>query len=472
MASIDSLKASDGSGNASVATVQNARSALATTIVVDTVQGINTNFHATMGTPHTFVDPVTSEEITIISEATAVDFKGHVDGSNLEIDTIAPGYTDAGSEVGDIVIIKPTTQWADEVADVLEVAHDDDGTLKDDSISADSMFVDALNPVTRADETFGDFVSSGLLVTDDTGLTADLSAGVAYINGIRLEVAAELNHTYTASKDTYVDLGSDGVVDYNEETNGAASPALAANHIRLAKVVTNGTDTTSVVTSGIDSLGNSIYNNHPHYAQKIFTATGTWTKPAYLKFAIVEVQAGGAAGGGAPLNGGSGLTAGGGGGGGGYSRSKILAADLGATETVTVGAGGTGTTGSGGAGGASSFGAHAVAAGATGGATRVGVGFSAINAGGTVSAGDIQIHGSQGNPAIILSATSQVSGAGGDSVLGAGGRGIASNSGTDSDGNVGLGYGGGGSGGLNDDNTSASSGGDGAAGIVIVHEYY
>lgn len=133
MASIDSLKASDGSGNASVATVQSTRSGGATTIVVDTVQGINTNFFATMGTPHTFQDPVTGEDITIISEATAVDFKGHVDGANLEIDAIAPGYTDDGSAVGDIVIIKPTTEWADEVADVLEVAHDDDGKLKDDA---------------------------------------------------------------------------------------------------------------------------------------------------------------------------------------------------------------------------------------------------------------------------------------------------------------------------------------------------
>ena len=130
MASITSLKASDGSGNASVATVQSVRSPLATTLVVDTVQGINSSFHATMGTPHTFVDPVTSETITVISEASAVDFQGHVDGGNLEIDTIAPGFTDAGSAVNDIVIIKPTTQWADQVATVLNVAHDDDGTLK------------------------------------------------------------------------------------------------------------------------------------------------------------------------------------------------------------------------------------------------------------------------------------------------------------------------------------------------------
>lgn len=119
MLSIDSLKASDGSGNASVATVQNVRSPGATTIIVDTVSGYPTKFFGSMGTPHTFTDPITSEEITVISEATAVDFEGHVDAGNLEIDTISPGYTDNGSEVGDIVIIRPVTEWANRIANLL-----------------------------------------------------------------------------------------------------------------------------------------------------------------------------------------------------------------------------------------------------------------------------------------------------------------------------------------------------------------
>lgn len=132
MASIELVKGSDGSGNASLATVQNTRAPLATTIDVDTVLGINgAGFAGSMGTPHTFVDPVTSETITVISEATCVDFTGHVDGSNLEIDDIAPGYTDNGSAVGDIIIIRPTTQYADNLADILDAAHNDDGTLKD-----------------------------------------------------------------------------------------------------------------------------------------------------------------------------------------------------------------------------------------------------------------------------------------------------------------------------------------------------
>jgi len=135
MASIEQIKASDGTGNANVATVQSSRSSGASTIIVDTVAGINPGgFAGSMGTPHTFIDPITSEEITVISEETCVDFTGHVDGSNLEIDDIAPGYTDDGSEVGDIVIIRPTTQYGDNLAEVLEESHNDDGSLNDAAI--------------------------------------------------------------------------------------------------------------------------------------------------------------------------------------------------------------------------------------------------------------------------------------------------------------------------------------------------
>ncbi len=130
MPSIEQIKASDGTANANMATVQNTRSPGASTIIVDTVLGINPDgFMASMGTPHTFTDPITSETITVISEDTAVDFSGHVDGTNLEIDDIAPGYADTnGSEVGDIIIIRPTTQWGDNVAAVLGAEHQDDGT--------------------------------------------------------------------------------------------------------------------------------------------------------------------------------------------------------------------------------------------------------------------------------------------------------------------------------------------------------
>jgi microcystin-dependent protein len=178
--SIERIKASDGTGNASIATIQNSRSPGASTIIVDTVLGINAGgFVGSMGTPHTFTDPITSETITVISEATAVDFSGHVDGSNIEIDDIAPGYTDDGSEVGDIVIIRPTTQYGDNLATVLEVAHEDDGELKPDAaVNSPQGSLDKITPIGSILDFAGTSAPTGWLLC--YGQTLDASANTQY----------------------------------------------------------------------------------------------------------------------------------------------------------------------------------------------------------------------------------------------------------------------------------------------------
>jgi len=147
--SINLIKSSDGTGNAAMATVQSTRAPLASTIIVDTVDNIPATFYGSMGTPHTFVDPITAETITVISEATSRDFEGHVDGTNLEIDAMAPGNTDLGSAAGDVIIIKPTTEWANNVAEVLAQSHDDVGNITTNTIAehtaAAGVTIDSLN---------------------------------------------------------------------------------------------------------------------------------------------------------------------------------------------------------------------------------------------------------------------------------------------------------------------------------------
>lgn len=469
MASIDKLRASDGTGNASVATVQTTRSGGASTIIVDTVLGINGNFMGTMGTPHTFTDPITSETITVISEATAVDFSGHVDGSNLEIDAIAPGYTDNGSAVGDIIIIRPTTQGQNELADVLDVAHQDSGKLK--TTSLDEFY--------KPSDNSGSWVVSGGAVAQTSGLTGSFSDIVYYVLGLRYTRTSVANKLYLASKDTYVDIGIDGTVDYNDVANGATAPVLAANHIRIAKVVTNGSAITSVVQTGIDNLGNSIYNVGSQFVEKIFTTAGanTYTKPEGLKYVIVEVVGGGGGGGGNAATSGVQVSVGSGGGGGGYSRKKILASALGTTETVTVGAAGSSGSGaSGGTGGTSSFGSHCSASGGLGGVLNTGNTsggtYQPGNTGGSGTGGDLNITGGPGFMAGTFTISNNVAygGNGGNSPLGFGfgGRGMNANNA----GGAATGYGGGGGGAAASTSVGAQTGGAATGGIVIIREYF
>lgn len=223
MQSIALIKASDESGNASVATVQNTRAPAATTLQVDTVQGIPTNFIATMGTPHTFTDPVTGETITIISEATAVDFAGHVDGTDLEIDEIAPGYTDGGSEVGDIVIIRPTTAWSDNVHNVLAEEHKDDGKHAD--VTADSLKIDDGTDVSVADLYQNAIINSACMVAQRA---AAPSLTNAYLYGKVDMFAAKGGGTAVSA----------GTIDQNTSSLLAATKGY---EIKLAGVTLTGT---------------------------------------------------------------------------------------------------------------------------------------------------------------------------------------------------------------------------------------
>jgi hypothetical protein len=150
---------------------------------------------------------------------------------------------------------------------------------------ADGSYDDTSNSITTfRSEAMYNFVASGLVWTGDNyggGLTGSMTAGVVYVGGVRVVVGAVAAYAFTASKDTYIDVTSAGVVTYNAVSNNAASPALAAGSIRIAIMVSGATiaavtsinqgqnnktlpAASSVPYTKTDSLGNVICNRNPN----------------------------------------------------------------------------------------------------------------------------------------------------------------------------------------------------------------
>lgn len=175
-----------------------------------------------------------------------------------------------------------------------------------------------------------------------------------------------------------------------------------------------------------------------------------WTRPTGLKYIEVEVQAAG-----------GGTTAGSGAGAGAYAKKMFTYGALSATEMINVGYRGTGSSSTATKGTDSLFGS-VVCTGGLEGSSRTG---------GTATGGDININGQDGQASMSIDGVN-VSGEGGDSFLGKGGRRVthAASSGGSTAGNTGFGYGAGASGGASGSN--AATGANGTNGIVIVTEYY
>ncbi len=214
-------------------------------------------------------------------------------------------------------------------------------------------------------------------------------------------------------------------------------------------------------------------------AIQIFATSGTYTPTAGMDYCIIEGVGAGAGGGGTTDCSAIQVSAGGGGGSGSYSRLVASAATIGASQTVTIGAGGTAGTsagGNGGNGGDSSVGSLLIAKGGSGG---TGSGAAASTAtqggsGGVAGTGTFSCVGSQGGDGI----SSTAGGTGNFSCGGQGGGsffGGATNANSTTSGQqvglTGQQYGGGGSGASTSPSGTGVGGGAGFAGFIVVTEF-
>lgn len=190
------------------------------TLTGDITSGTLTIGLATVPTPTSGIliiepDSTSNREVIVYTSKGASTITCPSDGRGYS------GTTPAAHLTGSTVIMAPVDKWFTALAS---------GELSTDPLRTEIFF---------------DHINSGMVWSGDAYAStrnASMTSGVVYINGRRLTAAAVSARSFTASKDTYIDASDNGdgtaLLTYTEVANNAASPALAANNVRIGIIVT------------------------------------------------------------------------------------------------------------------------------------------------------------------------------------------------------------------------------------------
>lgn len=184
---------------------------------------------------------------------------------------------------------------------------------------------------------------SGYIKGNGAGVFSAQAAPIPATDGGTGQTGYAVGDLLYASTTTALSKLAD-VATGNALISGGVSTAPAwgkvglTTHVSGTLPIANGGTGQTSASAALSALGGIVTADRQE-----FTADGTWTKPAGAKVCIVECVGGGG-GGGSGRRGASGANRWGGGGGGGGTRQYAIyaAADLGSTETVTIGQGGAG----------------------------------------------------------------------------------------------------------------------------------
>ena len=209
----------------------------------------------------------------------------------------------------------------------------------------------------------------GQLAVDGTTITTS-AAELNFVDGVTSAIQTQID-----GKAPLTGTGTSGTWPISISGDAATTDGKSLGTFTAAGGIAYATSTTALAATGAGTAGQVLVSagaSAPTWGSvadyQAFTASGTWTKPSGISanaIVYVKMWAGGGSGG----RGGGTYATGNGGGGGGYVEFSILASSLGATETITVGAGATGVSaaGVGNTGGSSAFGSLVTVYGGAGG---------------------------------------------------------------------------------------------------------
>lgn len=234
------LQASNGTGEAVRSNVVVARIIGSTEINVDTVLNWPNKFIATSGT----LDPATGQ----FNPATVTVFFGHINGTYLHIDEFAPGYSDRGNAQNEIIVLKPTTSWADKVA--LRVSLPAGGTAaqvltKNSSTPGDASWTGLPN----LSSWVADQGLAGTVNGSNTVFTtaSNFAAIIIYKNGVTLHVG-----------DDYTITGSNQITFITAPATGTK---LTCTYVTstTAQIVGSGTTVSDQPVTGLVNGSNTVF---------------------------------------------------------------------------------------------------------------------------------------------------------------------------------------------------------------------
>jgi hypothetical protein len=297
----------------------------------------------------------------------------------------------------------------------------------------------------------------------------------------------------TAAGDIVIGAGGGVVIASNSSVNTITANSIGSyftGNVSIDSLLANGSLGTlgQILTSNASSIYWGALSALGSVSVNAITSGSTYTRPTGLVSALVIATGAGGGGGGSDSDG-SGAAGGSGGGAGGTAIRIYTAAELGATASYAIGAGGTAgsaTGGNAGAGGNTTFtpsggGTALDAAGGGAGVGSTGVSDNTRTAGavgGIPTGGQINVDGGDGVDGITASSGASagvpaaIGGLGGASFWGGGGRGSAVPAASAGVGGLnGAAFGTGAGGSATSDNTTGAAGGTGAQGVIFILEF-